>query len=191
MKEILIKVRESAGNTWNRGLNRCLEKVGLSYEELIEMSKAEIKRKVREYDTRKWKEGLERKASVRIYRENKKEVKEDRIYDNGRPAQILFQARANNMALNEKNRHGEEGETRCEICGEGEMENLGHFLLACETLGEERDEELMERNSGATAEEWIGNILWKEEDMERVKRMIGKMWQKRAVVRKRMGLSDR
>ena len=155
------------------------------------MGKAEIKRKVREYDTRKWKEGLERKASVRIYRENKKEVKEDRIYDNGRPAQILFQARANNMALNEKNRHREEGETRCEICGEGEMENLGHFLLACETLDVERDEELMERNSGATAEEWIGNILWKEEDMERVKRMIGKMWQKRAVVRKRMGLSDR
>ena len=71
------------------------------------------------------------------------------------------------------------------------MENLGHFLLACETLDVERDEELMERNSGATAEEWIGNILWKEEDMERVKRMIGKMWQKRAVVRKRMGLSDR
>ena len=191
MKEILIKVRESAGNTWNRGLNRCLEKVGLSYENLIEMSKAEIKRKVREYDTGKWKEGLERKASVRIYRENKTEVREDRIYDNGRPAQILFQARANNMALNEKNRHREEGETRCEICGEGERENLGHFLLACETLGVERDEELIERNSGATAEEWIGNILWKEEDMERVKRMLGKMWQKRAVVRKRMGLSDR
>ena len=81
MKEVLTKVRESTGNIWNnRGLNRCLEKVGLSYDELIEMSKAEIKRKVREYDTRKWKEGLERRASVRIYRENKKEVREDRIY---------------------------------------------------------------------------------------------------------------
>ena len=44
--------------------------------------------------------------------------------------------------------------TRCEICEDGEVESLGHFLLACETLeGGERDEELMERNSGATAEE--------------------------------------
>ena len=191
MKEILGKVREDARNPWNRGLNRCLEKIGINYEELMEMGKGELKRKTREYDTRKWKEGLERKVSVRIYRNHKKEIKEDRIYDNGRPAQILFQARANNVALNEKNRHIEGGETRCEICEEGEIENLGHFLLACDRLGAERDEELMERNSGATAEEWIGNILWKEEDMEGVKRMVGKMWQKRATIRKRMGLSDR
>ena len=191
MKEILRKVRDSAGNPWNRGLNRCLEKVGISYERLVEMGKPEIKRKLREYDTRKWKEGLGRKASVRTYKKYKTEIKEDKIYDNGRPAQILFQARANNMALNEKNRHREGGETRCEICNEGELENLGHFLLTCEALRAERDDDLIERNSGDTAEEWIGNILWKEEDMESVKRMIGKMWQKRAVIRKRRGLSDR
>ena len=117
-------------------------------------------------------------------------MKEDR-YDNRRPSQILFQARANCMALNERNRHREGGETSCEICGEEELENLGHFLLACGSLDRERDDEVMERNSGATAEEWIGNILWKEEDIERVKEMIGKMWQRRAVLRKRMGLSAR
>ena len=66
---------------------------------------------------------------------------------------------------------------------------MGHFLLACERLGTERVEELMERNSGATAEEWIGNILWKEDDMEGVKRMIGKMWQKRVIIRKKMFLT--
>ena len=191
MKEILRKVRESPGNPWNRGLNRYMEKVGINYEELIEMGKIEVKRKIREYDTRRWKEGLERKASVRIYRENKREVKEGKVYDNRRSSQILFQARANSMRLNERNRHREEGETSCEICGEGELENLGHFLLACGALEEERDEEVMERNSGATAEEWIGNILWKEVDMERVKMMLGKMWQKRCAIRKRMGLSDR
>ena len=52
--------------THGTGLNRCLEKVGLSYEDLIEMDKAEIKRKVREYDTRKWKEGLEKSFSKNI-----------------------------------------------------------------------------------------------------------------------------
>ena len=191
MREILRKVRDSAGNPWNRGLNRCLEKVGVSYERLVEMSKVEVKRMLRKYDTRKWKEGLARKTSVGVYRNNKKEVKEDRIYDNGRPAQIFFQARANNMALNERNRHREGGETRCEICNEEELENLGHFLLTCEALSNERDSELIERNSGDSAEEWIGNILWKEEDMESVKRMVGRMWQKRAVIRKRKGLSER
>ena len=189
LKEILNKVRRNAGNPWNRGLNKSLEKVGISYEELIEMSKLEIKRKVREWDSRKWREGLSRKSSVKIYRENKKEVKEDKVYDNRKPSQILFQARANCMALNERNRHREGGETRCEICDEGEMENLGHFLLACEALDSERDDELVERNCGATAEEWIGNILWREEDMEKVKEMMGKMWQKRRVLRKRLGLS--
>ena len=93
--------------------------------------------------------------------------------------------------LNERNRHRGEGETSCEICGEGELENLGHFLLACGALEEERDEEMMERNGGATVEEWIGNLLWKETDTERVKMMLGKMWKKRCAIRKRMGLSNR
>ena len=89
----------------------------------MEMSKPEIKRLIRKYDSKKWEEGLERKASVGVYRSNKKEIKEDKIYDNSRAAQILFQARANCMALNERNRHTEGGETRCEICNDGEMDS--------------------------------------------------------------------
>ena len=71
------------------------------------MGKEEVKRKVRDYDSKKWKEGLEKKTSVKIYKKYKKEIKEDRIYNNKMSSKILFQARANCMGINNRFRHVE------------------------------------------------------------------------------------
>ena len=37
----------------------------------------------------------------------------------------------------------------------------------------------------------LGKSYGREKNMERVKKMVGEMWQRRAVLRKRMGLDDR
>ena len=54
-----------------------------------------------------------------------------------------------------------------------------------------RDIEIKNRNRSVDVEEWMGNILWKEKDVERVKCMLGNMWQRRCVMRKRLGISER
>ena len=46
----------------------------------------------------------------------------------------------------------------------------------------------MERGRSEDRKEWMGNMLWKSEDMGRVKNMVGNMWQDRARKRRRMGL---
>ena len=46
----------------------------------------------------------------------------------------------------------------------------------------------MEKGRSEDKEEWMGNILWKAEDMGRVKEMVGNVWQERPKKRRRMGL---
>ena len=83
------------------------------------MGKEEIKKKVREYDSKIWKEGIEKKNKLKIYRTFKNKVEEDRIYDNRRSSQILFLARANCMAITNRYRHIEGGKINCDICNKG------------------------------------------------------------------------
>ena len=72
VKDILKELRGEKNNQWNKVLNRYLGKIGVQFEELVEMSKEEIKKKVQEKDNKKWKEGLEKKTSAIIYKEYKK-----------------------------------------------------------------------------------------------------------------------
>ena len=190
VRDILERVREDGRNQWNKKLNEYLIKVNVSFEDLIEMDKKEIKNKLNEYDRKKWKEGIEKKSSVKIYRRFKKDIKEEKIYDNKRSSQIMFQARVNCMALNNRYRHMRDGVTTCDLCKDG-TEDLEHFLLRCESLRNERDNEIINRNRSMDVEEWMGNIMWKEKEIERVKCMIGRMWHKRCVERKKLGISER
>ena len=43
MKNMLRETREDRGNKWNKGLNKCLEKIGYSFEDLVNKSTREIK----------------------------------------------------------------------------------------------------------------------------------------------------
>ena len=48
--------------------------------------------------------------------------------------------------------------------------------------------DIMEKARSEDKEEWMGNILWKAEDLGRLKEVMGNMWQERARIRRRMGL---
>ena len=189
MKSILRKTREDRGNKWNKGLNNCLGKIGYSFEDLVNKSTREIKHELENWDNMKWRGGLETKTSVGMYKRFKERVGGDKIYDNRRESEILFQTRTNCLRLNNRFRHiqGREGEVNCDLCGGG-IENLEHFMLDCEELGRKREREIMEGGRSEDREEWMGNISWKADDMGRVKNMVGNMWQERAKLRRRMGL---
>ena len=77
-------------------------------------------------------------------------MKEERFYRNGEESRLIFRARSNTLALNDRFRH-DKGEVKrdrnCSICTI-EYEDLGHFILRCEKLENERDRVLLREMGG-------------------------------------------
>ena len=104
------------------------------------ISKGEIKEYMRKWGEGKWKEEMESKTSIKIYRKYKMHIEEDQIYDNTEALTILYQARANTLQLSDRNRFGKESTAcKCKLCI-SEIEDLEHFLLHCQTLNNVRQE---------------------------------------------------
>ena len=82
---------------------------------MVEMSPGQIKRKINNYDSGKWYEDMQTKRSLSIYRKYKKEIKDEKIYDNTISSELLFRVRSNTLALNIDKRHKGES-TKCELC---------------------------------------------------------------------------
>ena len=99
VKEVLQKMRGDRGNKWNKKLNSYLEQLGISFEQMVEMSPGQIKRKINKYDSGKWYEDMQTKRSLSIYRKFKKEIKDEKIYDNTISSELLFRARSNTSLL--------------------------------------------------------------------------------------------
>ena len=132
VKEVLRKMRQDRGNKWNNKLNQYLSEINISFEEMVEMSKNQIHRKVDAYDNRKWYEEAATKRTLGVYRKFKRRIEDERIYDNRKSSEILFRARSNTMALDTEKRHNG-GKTECDLC-HSEEEDLQHFLLKCSVL---------------------------------------------------------
>ena len=195
MKEILINMRENKKERKNKNsgywidrLYKYLEKVGIDYREIKNMKKTEIRRKIREYDNKIWHEEMEKKSSIKMYRKYKKNIKQEKIYDNRWSSVLLFQARVNMMELNYTKRH-DTLDTRCELCGDG-YEDLLHFVKGCEKLENKRDKRLFEKYKGDSDEDTIGGLLFDTEigDLEAVKRMLQNMWVSRKFIIENKGI---
>ena len=148
-----------------------------SIAEIEDLSENELRRTLNEYDTERWKKELNSKSSIAIYKDWKKEIKEEPIYDN-RPASVtLYRARANCLPLMERNRHTGEN-TQC-FCGEG-TENLEHMLLHCKEYEEIRmlTKEL-QRPYNEKTEDVIGTFLFDTTNIEEKKTVLHKIWRKR------------
>ena len=179
-KNILDKVRKEKANKWKMQIDKHLKELNIKYEEIETQKRTKIKSKVREWDTKNWKRDIENKSSISIYRTFKKEIREEKCYDNRPESNLLFQARTNTLDLNTRNRFKKEDEkdTRCKLCGK-ENENLIHFLIECKEMEKVRDKELMKKYQEENMETMTGNILFNMENIEETKIMLGKMWKYR------------
>ena len=129
-----------------------------------------------EWDTRQWREDLESKRSLEIYRKFKTKIQgEEKIYDNTPASVIYYRARINNLQLNNRNRHTG-GEVKCELCS-AEIEDLQHFLQWCPAYGEVRKTEIrLQQPYEEEENSVIGRLLFAEENWERAKETIYRMW---------------
>ena len=166
------RVMRDEGSSWNKLLKRYMEEIGISVRDLELLDKGGIRAKVREYDNRKWREEMEAKSTLWVYRKFKRKIEEEKFYDNSWASEILFSARTNTLVLEDLKRHSKE-DTSCKICDIGEKEDLGHFIIRCNKLNWFRNKDLM----GVGEEENIlGKLLFDRDKMEEVKRMLGRMW---------------
>ena len=183
VKEILEKTRNNPKKgstrqtTWNCQLNHFLQEVNIKFGEIETMSKKEIKQKVRIWDNIKWKEELDSKTSVKIYKNFKAQIKDDGCYDNSFSSNLLFKARSNTLKLKIINRH-KKGDISCDLCGD-EKEDLVHFLLDCKELDSARNKDIIKEFYDNDKEYMIGKILHSKEEIETVKKMIESMWNHR------------
>ena len=168
--------------TWKSQLIEFLDEINIKYGEIKTMSKEEIKKRVREWDTVKWEEDLNNKKSVKIYKNFKEKIKDDGCYDNKFASKLLFKARSNTLNLNIQKRH-QKGDTSCILCEE-EKEDLVHFIVNCSKLEDIRDEEIFKESYDENREQMVGKILHNNEKIETVKNMLEEMWKYRSKMKK-------
>ena len=180
VREILQRATEGTCTNWGKKLKIFLKEVRMNFNDLEEMEKKHIRKRIREVDTEEWKKEMGGQSTMKMYMQWKKEIREEGIYDNRESSIYLFKARANALEVNSRIHFLRGGDRKCELCGNKE-ENLVHFLMECEHLKEERSSSLIEEYKGETSNDTVGNLLFKTKrgDVEELKEMIQKMWKRR------------
>merc|ERR1711874_696750 len=79
MGEDTMKVKKGR---WYISIEKYMENLGISWEELKKMSREELKRRVREYDTKKWETSLQDLKTQKYYVQGKKKLGYDFCYRN-------------------------------------------------------------------------------------------------------------
>ena len=185
LQEILEKVRNKGNSKWNKHLVKCLRRANMSWGDVGRLSKEQIRSRVRKIDTVEWEEELDKKVTLEMYRNYKREMREEGIYDNRFSSKLLFKARTDCLDLNEGPRSRSDINPRrdisCTLCG-AERENQEHFILNCRKLKHKRNNKLIEEKKGVTDKETLGNLLfiYNGEDLEDLKEMLQGMWSERS-----------
>ena len=181
--DLLRRITEEKLNnkkdSWTIEVTKYVRNLKLEEKNLAEMTKDEVKKIVKEWDTGKWLEELESKSSLVIYRNFKTEIKgEVKLYDNTEASAIFYRCRSNNLKLNDRNRFTG-GDVGCVLCG-AEVENIIHFLMWCPEIKEERSKEPALQQPYISDENMVvGNLLFNQENLEPTKKNIYNMWRTR------------
>ena len=175
LKEIMVTQMEEGYTRWAKTTNTYLHQIKLKLEDMNTVIKGEIKEYMRKWDEEKWKEEMESKTSIKIYRKYKLHIEEDQIYDNTQASTILYQARTNTLQLSDRNRFGKES-TACKLC-KAEIEDLEHFLLHCQTLNNVRQEiNTLQQPYIEDHDKIMMDFLFNQEEMEARKEGLYQMW---------------
>ena len=68
VKRVAKRVLNDNNNNWNKVMREYMIEIGMKDEDWEKMSKDDIKKRVREYDNKRWNENLEEKTSLEVYK---------------------------------------------------------------------------------------------------------------------------
>ena len=167
---------ETGKGRWSKTVHKYRQELRIRYNNLKDMSKKEIKNKVRERDTKLWEENMEEKETLKWYRRGKKKIGYDMCYRNTYSSKLLARARTNTLQVEEFiHRRNRNHSKICRLCGRDE-EDLKHFLINCPRLGSKRNRRIMEKWYNVYKDKQLINILFNEKDYDKVRKMVGAMW---------------
>ena len=135
---------------WILVLREYMRELGINFHMLGEMSRMELKERVNRWDEGVWREEMERRTTLELYR-HKREFGDEGIYENGWGSVLLFRCRTNTLMLGWRARF-QNGDVSCVLCGADE-ETIEHFVLQCESLAEVRV------RNGVTAGDTLQKVL--------------------------------
>lgn len=99
----------------------------------------EVDRISKEKALRNWKDGCNKKTTLKFYKEKKCPSAEN-IYDGSWGSNLLFQARAGAMRTARRERFWKGGDGSCQVCREGKLEDEVHIISECKGYSLEREE---------------------------------------------------
>ena len=76
---MLHEIKTDKGQ-WIKMVNHYRDTLGMSWEEMKEIEKKDLKKRVKEYDTREWKEGIMNKEALKWYRKGKDSIGYEMCY---------------------------------------------------------------------------------------------------------------
>merc|ERR1711913_203259 len=163
---------------WYVSMKEHMRKLSTSWDDLKEMPRAEIKRRVKDYDTEKWRTSLQDLKIQKYYVLGKKKFGYDFCYCNSYDSTFLAKARLNALKLEEQIGRGKDWYDRtCKLCKNTE-ENIVHFLMDCPALEDLRDYNIIERNEKNSEGKMI-ELLFFNGRFQEVGQLIRKLWLRR------------
>ena len=178
VKRLMLHTISSQKGRWYKAANSYREELEITWEELENLDRANLKKMIKKYDTEKWKQGLIQKTSLRYYIQGKKDIGYEFCYRNNKNSTFLARARTNSLKLEEHKGRGVPGYDRtCKLCMK-EEENLVHFIVDCEELEDVRNYKLINR-SQETSEDRMITLLFYNDNQQDIGYMIKKLWEKR------------
>ena len=164
---------------WANMIQKYSQEIGIEQEELKILERKTLKEKIKERDTRVWEENMEEKETLKWYRRGKRKIGYEGCYRNNFSAKILAKARTNTLQVEEFiHRRNRNHSMICRLCGR-EEEDLKHFIITCPSLGEKRNRRLMRKWCNRNKDKQLIDILFREEEQDKVRIMVGAMWRLR------------
>ena len=181
MKGVVEGDRRIGKGVWIRATNTYLEKMKITWEQLLTWDKKLIKKTIKEYDNNNWLNELREKSTLHLYREAKLSMGYEECYSNTHASEFLAKARTNSLKLAEWKARGTNDANimKCPLC-KSPREDLEHFLIACRPLEQTRNREIFSKLPRTTNRLKTIYLLfelkshWKE-----TAEMIRSMWLKR------------
>merc|ERR1712055_325993 len=178
MKELMLDTIKTEKGRWYKLVNSYREELRMTWEEVFEISKNDLKKRIKEYDTHLWEMDLAEKTTLKYYAMGKTEIGYNFCYRNNINSTFLARARVNSLRLEEAVGRGNKYHNKtCKLCGK-EDEDIVHFIVKCKALETKRRYDLLDR-SIENPEERMVKLLFKQQDFQGAGRMIKELWFKR------------
>ncbi|KAH7941446.1 hypothetical protein HPB49_013762 [Dermacentor silvarum] len=131
--------RNGVRTRWTKRLQQLSKKYGFFASPVQEETERKwakaVETLVRQTEVDTWRQDMEGKSTLKLYREHKQEIRMEPLYDNSVASSLLFEARAGALrTLVYRRRYDDNvGSVMCKVCN-ADQETIEHLVLHCASL---------------------------------------------------------